>query len=86
MLYKIPIKENPMPFSFETGNDPEPTDPEGIDAAYGFSIGEVVMYKGMIQGKIVEFGQQADVVILPWDPDLKQYSGSPMRVAVNECE
>ena len=74
-------------FHFESPNEPDDEgDDEGLTAAYGFSIGEIVMYRELIQGRIVEFGRNADVVILPWDPDRNDYSGAPMRVAVNDCQ
>lgn len=71
---------------FESGSDEQPEDNEAIEAAYGYRLGEIVMYRGLVQGKIIEFGHEYDVTLLLWNPDKNEYTGMPTRVSINECE
>lgn len=72
---------------FESGNQPEINnqDEELIMQAYGYSLGEVVKYRGLVDVKIIEFGHNFVMKVRPIDPDSRQL-GEIMTISANECE
>jgi len=75
-------------------DDDESQDYDGVESAYGYSIGETVTYKGMLRARIVAFGNNYIAYVNLWDPDLASqcesnpggWSGIATKISINDVE